>query len=142
MNSCFYCGKDHTNFFGRRSYPMSEIAKKSSFEVLILILEDMRQFLIVKTKDPTMQQALNCFCKFSISIANEESVGPVNKLHTVAFEAVSKLIERGTSINEIEACIINMKLKLWEEHEKLLIRINEDTAGGGNARSGSNAIFK
>ena len=124
---CFFCGKRHIDYYNRKTCSLDELAKKTSFEVLILILKDMKKFLKNNCEDTTMMQSASCFCKFSIQLAFEEANGRKNNytnLHEVAFGAIIKLIKHAASIEEISEFIEKMCRKIWVEHEKLLVRVN------------------
>ena len=75
---CFFCGKRHIDYYNRKTCSLDELAKKTSFEVLILILKDMKKFLKNNCEDTTMMQSASCFCKFSIQLAFEEANGRKN----------------------------------------------------------------
>ena len=101
---CFFCGKRHIDYYNRQTCSLEELAKKTSFEVLILILKDMKKFLKNNCDDPTIMASTSCFCKFSIQLAFEEANGRLNSytdLHEVAFVAIIKLIKHAASIEEI-----------------------------------------
>ncbi len=124
---CFFCGKRHIDYYDRETCSLEELARKTSFEVLILILKDMKKFLKNNCEDPTMMASTSCFCKFSIQLAFEETNGRLNSytdLHEVAFVAIIKLIKHAASIEEISEFIEKMCRKIWVEHEKLLVRVN------------------
>jgi len=124
---CFFCGKRHIDYYNRETCSLDELAKKTSFEVLILILKDMKKFMKDNCDDTTMMASTSCFCKYSIQLALEESNGKQNSytdLHEIAFGATIKLIKHVASVEEISEFIEKMCRKLWIEHEKLLVRVN------------------
>ena len=124
---CFFCGKLHIDYYARRVCSLEELAKKTSFEVLILILKDMKKFMKDNCDDTTMMASTSCFCKYSIQLALEEANGKQNSytdLHEIAFGATIKLIKHVASVEEISEFIEKMCRKLWIEHEKLLVRVN------------------
>lgn len=127
LSKCFFCGNKHVDYGSRTHYSIDKLAQKTSYELLILILKDMRKFIRREEADTTLMSALACFCKFSIFEAEECCTCGENhysKLHHIIFDGILQLTKNNSSVSAFEEFIDRMCHKLWDEHEKLLSEVN------------------
>lgn len=127
LSKCFFCGNKHVDYGSRTHYSIDKLAQKTSYELLILILKDMRKFIRREEADTTLMSALACFCKFSIFEAEECCTCGENhysKLHHIIFEGILQLTKNNSSVSAFEEFIDRMCHKLWDEHEELLSEVN------------------
>ena len=127
LTKCFFCGEKHVDYGSRTPYSLDKLAQKTSYELLILILHDMKKFLQKEKDEPTLMTAVTCFCKFSIFEAEECCTCGENhysKLHHIIFDGVLRLAKNNSSIHAFEEFIDRMCRKLWDDHEILLAEIN------------------
>jgi hypothetical protein len=106
---------------------MDKLAQKSSYELLIMILTDMKKFIRSNSDEPTLMIAVTCFCKFSIFEAEECCTCGENhysKLHNIIFDGILRLTKNNSAVSSFEDFIGRMCHKLWDEHEKLLSEVN------------------
>ena len=91
LSKCFFCGEKHVDYGSRTHYSMDKLAQKSSYELLIMILTDMKKFIRSEGDEPTLMNAITCFSKFSIFEAEECCTCGENhysKLHHVIFGGI------------------------------------------------------
>ena len=127
LSKCFFCGEKHIDYGSRTHYSMDKLAQKTSYELLIIILTDMKRFIRNNSDEPTLKSAVTCFCKFSIFEAEECCTCGENhysKLHHIIFEGILRLVKNDSSVTAFEEFIGRMCHRLWDEHEKLLEEVN------------------
>ena len=127
LSKCFFCGDKHVDYGSRTHYTMDKLAQKTSYELLIMILTDMKRFIRKEKDEPTLMNAIICFCKISIFESKEYcSCGEnhYSKLHHVIFDGILSLIKNKSSVHAFEEFFDRMNRKLWIEHEKLLAEVN------------------
>lgn len=127
LSKCFFCGEKHIDYGSRTHYSMDKLAQKTSYELLIMILTDMKRFIRNNSDEPTLKSAVTCFCKFSIFEAEECCTCGENhysKLHHIIFEGILRLVKNDSSVTAFEEFIGRMCHRLWDEHEKLLEEVN------------------
>lgn len=128
LDECFFCGKKHIDYGSRTPYELEKLAQKTSYELLMLILHDMKKFIHDNEDVPTLWTAVICFCKFSIFEADDAcpSCGDNHHslLHHEIFGGVLKLIDNKSSLRAIDEFLDRIQKKLWREHEKVLAKVN------------------
>ena len=127
LSKCFFCGDKHVDYGNRTHYSIDKLAQKTSYELLILILKDMKTFIRREEDESTLMTAIACFCKFSIFEAEECCTCGENhysKLHLIIFDGILHLIKNNSSVTAFEESIDRMCHRLWDEHEKLLEEVN------------------
>lgn len=126
-SECFFCGDKHVDYGSRTHQSLGKLAQKTSFELLIMILTDMKKFIQKQKDEPTLMKAITCFSKFSIFEAEECCTCGENhysKLHHIIFDGILCLIKNKSSVPAFEEFFDRMNRKLWIEHEKLLAEVN------------------
>ena len=91
LTKCVFCGKKHIEYGNRTSYEITTLAQKSSYEMLIMILKDMKIFIKENECDQSLREAISCFCKYSLLICEEEVENKKNgftDFHGVIFNGV------------------------------------------------------
>lgn len=129
MSKCFFCGEPHIDYGSRTPISADHLAQKSSFEILIVVLKDLKKFIETNRSEPTIWECVGCFCRFSVLSADEQYQGKVNpysKLHYIAFKGILKLLSTKSTALILTEFIDKMCFKLWEEHENFLAAINQD----------------
>ena len=138
MIECSFCGKKHVDYGNRTPYTVTSLAQKSSYELLIAILTDMKKFVRNNSEELTLRESIICFCKYSILTCEEETENRRNgftDFYRVIFEGIIKLTEELGDLSLITEFIDEVSQKLWKEHEALLERINvEQSEKSNNAR--------
>ena len=86
LDKCFFCGKSHVNYGDRTPMEIEHLAQKTSFEVLIVLLKDLKKFIEINGAEPTVWNCVSCFCKFSILSADEQYQGRVNQYSKIHYE--------------------------------------------------------
>ena len=135
MNRCEFCGKSHIDYGKRTPYTLATLAQKSSYELLITILIDMKKFIKNNDSEPTLRESIACFCKYSILTCEEETENKRNgftDFYRVIFNGIIKLTEELRDYSLIMEFIDEVNRKLWEEHELLLARINVEQSEKSN----------
>tara|TARA_B100000929_G_C15225628_1_gene324334 strand:- start:55 stop:480 length:426 start_codon:yes stop_codon:yes gene_type:complete len=131
LNKCFFCGRPHVDYGSRTPIVANRLAQKTSFEVLIILLKDLKKFIDINKAEPTVWECVSCFCRFSIFSADEQYHGKTNqysKIHYIAFEGILRLLLNKSTVLTVTEFIDKMCFKLWEEHENLLAAINQDVS--------------
>ena len=126
-SECFFCGDKHVDYGSRTHQSLDKLAQKTSFELLIMILTDMKKFIQKEKDEPTLMKAITCFSKFSIFEAEECCTCGENhysKLHHVIFDGILSLVKNQSSVHAFEEFFDRMNRKLWIEHENLLAEVN------------------
>lgn len=129
MTVCIFCGKEHIEYGDREVYEISLLAKKSSYELLILILKDMKKYIHKHRNEPTLRDSVVCFCKYSMLICEEGTQNKKNgftDFYNVIFTGVIKLVNELDCIELIGEFIDDICRKLWVKHEELLSHINTE----------------
>ena len=138
IDKCEFCGLKHIEYGKRTPYTLTSLAQKSSYELLITILNDMKKFIRNNHDEPTLRVSITSFCKYSILTCEEETESKRNgftDFYRVIFEGLIKLTEELGDYSLISEFIDEVSRKLWEEHEALLTRINvEQSEKSYNAR--------
>ena len=138
IDRCEFCGLKHIEYGKRTPYTLQSLAQKSSYELLITILNDMKKFIRNNHDEPTLRVSIVCFCKYSILACEEETENRRNgftDFYRVIFEGLIKLTDELGEYSLISEFIDKVNQKLWEEHEVLLARINvEQSEKSHNAR--------
>ena len=138
IDGCEFCGIKHIAYGKRTPYTLTTLAQKSSYELLITILNDMKKFIRNNSNDPTLRESITCFCKYSILTCEEETENRRNgftDFYRVIFEGIIKLAGELRYLELTSEFIDKVNQKLWEEHEELLARINvEQSEKSYNAR--------
>ena len=128
IEKCFFCGKKHIDYGTHRTYDLDDLARKTSYELLMIILYDMKKFIHEHEKTQTLWTAVTCFCKFSIFEADDAcpSCGDNHhsELHHSIFGGILKLIDNHSSLHAIDEFLDRIQKKLWSEHEKVLAKVN------------------
>jgi len=131
LEKCFFCGKKHIDYGTRTPYDIEKLAQKTSYELLMLILHDMKKFIHENKETPTLWTAVICFCKFSIFEADDACPdcgdNHRSQLHHEVFGGMLKLIDNNVSLNAIDEFLERIQKKLWSEHEKILEKVNLET---------------
>ena len=63
IDDCKFCGLKHVDYGNRTPYTITALAQKSSYELLIAILIDMKKFMRNNQDEPTLRVSITCFCK-------------------------------------------------------------------------------
>ena len=138
IDGCEFCGLKHIEYGKRTPYTITSLAQKSSYELLITILNDMKKFIRNNHDESTLRSSIVCFCKYSVLTCDEETENKRNgftDFYRVIFEGIIKLTDELGNYSLVSEFIDDVNRKLWEEHEVLLARINiEQSEKSHNAR--------
>lgn len=115
---CLFCNKRHIDYGNRQMKNMTVLAQKSSYELLIMILKDMKKFVFDNDDEPTVRDAIVCFCRFGMLATN------VPKEIVPIFNGIIKLATELNDLRLIEDFIDSVCHKLWAKHEALLEEVN------------------
>ena len=135
IDDCKFCGLKHVDYGNRTPYTITALAQKSSYELLIAILIDMKKFMRNNQDEPTLRVSITCFCKYSILTCEEETENRRNgftDFYRIIFEGIIKLADELGNISLITEFIDEVSQKLWKEHETLLERINVEQSEKSN----------
>ena len=128
MDRCEFCGKKHIDYTNREGIiPVQVLAQKTSYELLITILLDMKKFIENNQDEPTIRESISCFCKYSILTCEETTLNRKNgftDFYRVIFDGIIKLMDELSILKLASEFIDHVCKKLWQEHEELLARIN------------------
>lgn len=129
MNRCNFCDKLHISLGDKPFNDIPYWYHKSSYELLIMILKDLREFIDKNRYESTLRESITCYCKFSLLVCDEETLGRKNEFidsFVFVFTGITKLAKELIHINLLVEFIDKICYGLWDKHEQLLGTIDAE----------------